>query len=227
MSTKNKGRDYSQMLMIGAAMVIIIRYAAAFYASDVGQITGISSEVTTIFMAVSGIGMGFLVVFGQAYAFDGWRRSLPKVGHRWTWRFVLLTLVVSLLVIMDVAILVPFTVSRIRHVAISEVLGQWDWLWSVSVNIAPALLLLGVGLGNQVVAVTQLPDNGTANEQANGFVSGSQGRESRSYDSLSNSEKYYILNSKSKVVSAELGVTTRAIQKWRKRIQEEISQGKL
>lgn len=227
MSAKNKGRDYSRLLMIGAALVIIVRYAAAFYASDVGQITGLSSEITTLFMAISGIGMGFLVVFGQAYAYDGWRRSLPKAGHRWTWRFALLTLVVFLLVVMDVAILVPFTVSRIRHVAISDVLGSWDWLWSVSVNIAPALLLLGVGLGNQVVSIAQSQNNGTANEQANTFAIGSPRPESRSYGSLSNSEKYYILNSKSSVVSAELGVTPRAIQKWRKRIQDEISQGKL
>src|SRR5690349_7912092 len=130
--SKKKGHDYSGILMIGAALVVIIRYAAAFYASDVGQISGLSSEVTTVFMAISGIGMGCLVVFGQTYAFDGWRRSLPRPGHRITTRFLLLTLVVILLVIMDVAILVPFTVSRIRHTSISEVLGEWDWLWSVS-----------------------------------------------------------------------------------------------
>jgi hypothetical protein len=223
---KKKGRDYSGILMIGAALVVIIRYAAAFYASDVGQISGLSSEVTTFFMAVSGIGMGCLVVFGQTYAFDGWRRSLPRPGHRITTRFLLLTLVVVLLVIMDVAILVPFTVSRIRHVSISEVLGEWDWLWSVSVNIAPALLLVGVGLGNQVVSITQLDATQNSANGANGSPNGSR-EPSRTYSKLNASDKYFILNEKSSKVAREYRVTQRAVQKWRKMVQDEISQGKL
>jgi len=226
MGTKQKGRDYSKFLLFGAAMVVVIRYAAAFYASDVGQISGLSSEITTAFMAVSGIGMGCLVVFGQSYAFDGWRRSMPRPGHHITWRFVILTLVIILLVIMDVAILVPFTVSRIRHVSISAVLGEWDWLWSTSVNIAPALLLLGVGLGNQVVATTQTNTYTNANGGANGSANGSR-EPGRMYKRLTNSEKYLILNGKSSDVAKELNVTHRAIQKWRKYVQDEISQGKL
>jgi hypothetical protein len=225
--SKQKGTDYTKLLLIGAALVVVIRYAAAFTASDMGAIEGNASTVTTWFMAASGIGMGFLVVFGQAYAFDGWKRSMPKVGQRIGWRFSLLTLTCLLLIVVDVAILVPFTVSRIRHASISAVLGEWDWLWSVSVNIAPALLLAGVALGNTVVSVTQSTTHGTANEHANEGANRSQGVAARSYGSLSNSEKYYILNSKSGVVSAELGVTPRAVQKWRKRIQEEMSQGKL
>lgn len=153
--SKQKGTDYTKLLLIGAALVVVIRYAAAFTASDMGAIEGNASTVTTWFMAASGIGMGFLVVFGQAYAFDGWKRSMPKVGQRIGWRFSLLTLTCLLLIIVDVAILVPFTVSRIRHASISAVLGEWDWLWSVSVNVAPALLLAGVALGNTVVSVTQ------------------------------------------------------------------------
>lgn len=220
---KQKGRDYSSLLLFGATMVVVIRYAAAFFASDVGEITGLSSEVIAFFMAISGIGMGFLVVYGQSYAFDGWKRSLPKPGSRLTWRCFLLTVIVVLLILMDVAILVPFTVSRIRHESISAVLGEWDWLWSVSVNIAPALLLAGVGLGNQVVAVTQTESNGTANERANVREHGSP----RKYETLSPSEKYYLLNTKSEQAANELGVTVRAIQKWRKRVQEEVAEGKL
>jgi hypothetical protein len=177
-------------------------------------------------MAVSGVGMGFLVVFGQSYAYDGWRRSMPRPGHWVTWRFIVLTLVIALLIVMDVAILVPFTVSRIRHVSISAVLGEWDWLWSTSVNIAPALLLLGVGLGNQVVATTQTNTDANANGGANGSANGSR-EPGRMYKRLTNSEKYLILNGKSSEVAKELNVTHRAVQKWRKYVQEEVKQGKL
>jgi hypothetical protein len=223
---KQKGYDYSKWLLRGAVLVVVIRYAGAFFASDVGEITGLSSEIVTIFMAISGIGMGFLVVFGQTYAYDGWRRSLPRAGQRVSSRFLLLTLVVLLMVVMDVGILVPFTVSRIRHESISSVLGEWDWLWSVSVNIAPALLLAGLGLGHQVVSITQT--NGSQNANGGANRSANDSREpARTFSRLSESDKYFILNEKSSKAAREYGVTQRAIQKWRKMIQDEIAQGKL
>lgn len=49
----------------------------------------------------------------------------------------------------------------------------------------------------------------------------------RTYANLSQSEKYLIVNNGSEAVARELGVTARAIQKWRKKVQEEIAQGKL
>jgi hypothetical protein len=221
-----KGRDYTRLLMIGAALVVVIRYAAAFTASDVGEITGTMSTVTTVLMAISGIGMGFLVVFGQIYTFDGWKRSLPKAGQKWAFRFMLLTLVSVLLIIVDVAILVPFTVSRITHMSMDSVLGQGlTWWWSGVVNAAPALLLAGVALGNSVVT-TQA--NGTANGANGSPNSGTNGANgSRTFASLTNSDKYLILNSDSKTIAADFGVTARAIQKWRVRIQAEVEQGKL
>jgi hypothetical protein len=229
MSGKNsKGRDYTRLLMIGALMVIVIRYAAAFYASDVGQITGTSSEVTTWFMAISGVGMGFLVVFGQAYTFDGWRRSLPKANQKWTWRFFLLTLVSAMLIVVDVAILVPFTVSRITHLSMDAVLGEGlTWWWSGVVNVAPALLLLGVMLGNQVVATTQISHDAQTNAQTNVREPFVDTKEAKKYSGLENADKYYILNTKSEVAARELGVTVRAIQKWRLKVQEEVKQGRL
>jgi hypothetical protein len=224
--SKPKGRDYTRLLMIGAALVVVIRYAAAFTASDVGEITGAMSTATTFLMAISGIGMGFLVVFGQIYTFDGWKRSLPKAGQKWTLRFMLLTLVSGLLIIVDVAILVPFTVSRITHMSMDAVLGQGlTWWWSGVVNAAPALLLAGVALGNQVVTTQVNAANGTANSSQNS----SQGENGspRKFASLTNTEKYYIMNANSKEAAKEFGVTPRAVQKWRTAIQDEISQGKL
>lgn len=220
MAGKQKGRDYTNILMIGAALVVVIRYSAAFTASDMGQITGAASELTTWLMAFSGIGMGFLVVFGQAYAFDGWKRSFPKVGGRITWRFILLTLVCVLLIVVDVAILVPFTVSRIRHVSISDVLGAGDWLWSVSVNVAPALLLAGVMLGNQIVAVAQAvteksPENSGNLPPANR----SDWRQVRK--KLSDQQVKEIAVMSGGDIAYRYGIDERTARNWRKYAQKE------
>lgn len=221
MSVKQKGHDYSRLLLIGSFLVVAIRYAGAFVASDVGAIEGISSIVTTAFMAVSGIGMGFLVVFGQSYTFDGWKRSLPKPGHRITWRCVLLTLIVVLLIIVDVAILVPFTVSRIRHESISIVLGEWDWLWSVSVNIAPALLLAGVGLGNQVVSVTQ-----TEITQKGRNITGNLPRKVSAdwrqvRKELSREDVTWLLTARTEEICFRFGIEDRTARNWRRNAQKE------
>lgn len=219
---KQKGHDYSRLLLIGSFLVVAIRYAGAFVASDVGAIEGTSSTVTTVFMAISGIGMGFLVVFGQSYTFDGWRRATPKAGQRVTWRFALLTLVVFLLILMDVAILVPFTVSRIRHESISAVLGEWDWLWSVSVNIAPALLLAGVGLGNQVVSVTQTENTqsvGNLPEKLPGKVS-TDWRQIRKQ--LSHEDVTWLLTARTEEICFRFGIDDRSARNWRKYAQNEV-----
>lgn len=231
---KEKGHDYSTLLIWAAAIVSVVRYAAAFIASDVGKIDGQLSEWITIALGFSGLGMGVLDTIGGTYLFDGWRRAMPRNGERWPFRFKVLTVFVFSLVLCGIIILAPFTMSRVEHVSIADVLGEGIWLgiWSVLVNAAPALLIGGVATGQQVVSVTQFTTHGTANEQANGSPNGSQGNEpkkndSRTYSSLTNAEKYYILNNDSKLVALELNVTPRAIQKWRLKVQDEISKGVL
>lgn len=222
--SKQKGHDYSTILIWAAAVVSVVRYSAAFIASDMGKIEGVLSEIITFLLGVSGLGMGLLDTIGGTYLFDGWRRVMPRAGDRWPFRFKVLTFFVFALFVTGIIILAPFTMSRVAHVSIVDILGSGGWLafWSVLVNAAPALLIGGVAVGNQVVTVTQSPTHGTANEQTNGSRTGS-----RKYDSLTNAEKYYILNNDSKMVAQELGVTPRAIQKWRLRVQDEITQGKL
>jgi hypothetical protein len=220
---KQKGSDSSKMIFYGAALVVVIRYAAAFVASDMGAIEGWVSVITTVLMAISGIGMGFLVVFGQAYAFDGWRRSLPKVGQRWSFRFVLLTLVAGLLIVTDVAILVPFTVSRIRHESISLVLGAGDWIWSAAVNIAPALLLAGVGLGNQVVSVTQssATESGqNLTEISGNFPSKNSVNWRQVRKQLSQDDVTWLKSARTEEICFRWGVDDRTARNWRKYAQE-------
>jgi len=151
---KQKGIDYSNGLIIAATLVSTIRYAAAFLASDVGKITGITSEVITFLLGLSGLAMGVLSTFGTAYLFDGWRKKMPASGNKWPFKFVVLTLFVSLAFICELAILVPFTVSRMDQKSMSDVLDNGVWWWSVAVNIMPLLLIGGVSVGNQIVSVS-------------------------------------------------------------------------
>lgn len=149
-----KGQDYSTMLIWAAALVGMIRYAAAFLASDVGEIMGVTSQIITVLLGVSGFAMGLLSTFGTAYLFDGWRKKMPATGQAWPFKFKVLTYIVFAAFVMELVILVPFTVSRMRHDSITDVLRNGDWWWSTAVNVMPMLLIGGVSVGNQVVAVS-------------------------------------------------------------------------
>jgi hypothetical protein len=50
---------------------------------------------------------------------------------------------------------------------------------------------------------------------------------SRTFASLTNSEKYYLANAESGAAAKEFSVTPRAIQKWKIKITDEIAQGRL
>lgn len=152
---KQKGRDYSSLLIWSAAWVTVVRYAAAFIASDMGEIVGGLSDVITVAMGLSGLGMGVLDVIGGAYLFDGWRRKMPASGKKWSTVFKVLTVFVFTLIASGVGILVPFTISRVTHSSMESVLSgaSLAW-WALLVNLAPYLLIGGVAVGNQVVSVS-------------------------------------------------------------------------
>jgi hypothetical protein len=151
-------RDYSTMIIWAALLVTVTRYSGAFVASDVGEVSGVWSTVLTVFMALSGVGMGFLDVLGLAYVFDGWRRNLPASGAKWSSRFQVLTVFVIGLFVAGLAILTPFTVSRVNAEGMSATLGDGVWWWSLAVNLAPLLLIGGVTFSQSgFVTVRQEP----------------------------------------------------------------------
>jgi hypothetical protein len=113
---KRKRRDYADLLLWSAVGVTTVRYAGAFLASDLGSVEGWVSTILSVFMGLTGVGMGILDVLGTAYIFDGWRRAMPAAGKRWPFRFKVLTVFVALMLAIGIGILVPFTVSRITHV---------------------------------------------------------------------------------------------------------------
>lgn len=228
MSAKNNANDYNELLIFSAALVTVVRYAAAFIASDATEIGATLSLIITYAMGLSGLGMGILDVIGGAYLFTGWQKKMPKNGDPWSFKFKVLSFFAIGLIVNGILILIPFTMSRVAGVSIHHILGDGVLLfgWSAVVNVAPYLLIGGVAVGNTIVTVS------TANEQTNGSANGSQQQQqnengSRTYKSLSTSDKYFIVNNKSEIAAKELGVTSRAIQKWRIKVQEEMAQGKM
>lgn len=151
--SKQKGHDYSSLIIWTSALVGMIRYAAAFLASDLGMITGMLSEVVTFLLGVSGFFMGILGTLGTAYLYDGWRRKIPAKKDGWSNKFKVLTGFVFAAFLAEILILVPFTMSRVLHVSIADVLKGGVWWWSTAVVVMPILLIGGVSLGNQIVAV--------------------------------------------------------------------------
>ncbi len=209
---QSKGRDYSGMLIWSAAVVTVVRYSAAFVASDMGQITGPLSEAVTLLLGLSGIGMGVLDVFGGTYLFDGWRHAIPAQGKRWTIRFRALTFLVFGLIISGVFILVPFTVSRVRHESMADVLvGNSLWWWSILVNVTPYFIIGGVAIGNQIVKVNsesfrQLSENTSEN--------GSDWRKVSARLSAKQIEE--IANMDTGQIQYKYGITERTARNWRK-----------
>lgn len=156
MANPLKRHDYSTLLIWAAALITVVRYSAAFAVSDAGFISGVWSEILTFFMSLTGIGMGLLDVIGGTYLFDGWRRAMPRTGQPWPFRFKMLSYFVFGLILTGLVILIPFTVSRVSHKEMFDVLGGGLWWWSIAVNIAPYLLIGGATLGNAgIVSITQ------------------------------------------------------------------------
>lgn len=151
-----KIKDWSDRLIWATVLISVVRYAAAFAASDVGKITGIWSNILTFFLALTGLGMGILDTIGGGLLFNGWSRVFPKTGTSWSLRFKVLTTCVFSLLASGLFILVPFTMSRLSQESVLTALGGmgsfWAWAWSFMVNLIPYVLIAGVFTGNKMVS---------------------------------------------------------------------------
>lgn len=148
-------KDWSGRLIWATILVTVVRYMAAFAASDIGKIEGVWSDIITVCLSITGLGMGILDTVGGGLLFNGWSRVFPKSGQAWSLRFKILTFCVFTLVISGLIILVPFTMSRLAHESVLDALGGktnlWAWIWSTMVNLIPYVLVAGVFTGNKIV----------------------------------------------------------------------------
>ncbi|MBI5933287.1 MAG: hypothetical protein HY867_06230 [Chloroflexi bacterium] len=221
-----KGQDYSTMLIWASALVGMIRYAAAFLASDVGMIAGVTSEIVTVMLGVSGFFMGILSTFGTAYLFDGWRKKMPASGQKWPFKFSALTGFVGMAFVCELLILVPFTVSRMEHASMTDILQGGVWWWSTAVNIMPILLIGGASVGHQIVTVSSQGDAESFRQ-----VSADGGKLSDKFPKgwrkvrkqLTEDQVRSIAVDQTKNIAFHFQVDDRTARNWRKYAQEELA----
>jgi len=219
--------DYSKLLIFAAALVTVVRYCAAFIASDTGQITGWLSDAITFFMGLSGLGMGILDTFGGVYLFDGWRHTMPASGKSWSFRFKVLTIFVFGIIVTGIMILVPFTESRVSHKSMAEILGLNGGLtwWSILVNAAPYLLIGGVTVGNSIIGTNQaekLPESYRKNSGKLSENSGNFEVAKPRWNKVPVSEYAEIAISKTGEIQSRYGLDERTARNWRTKAQKGI-----
>jgi len=220
---QNKGTDYSKLIIWSAALVGMIRYAAAFLSSDLGMITGPLSEVVTFLLGVSGFAMGVLGTLGTTYIFDGWRQKMPATGAKWNNKFIALTAFVLAAFIVEVLILVPFTMSRVLHISVADVLHGGVWWWSTAVVIMPLLLIGGVSLGNQIVMVEnsgQMTGQNSVKNGQNSDTNTTAQTTKKRRNELTQTDLVAIARMSSAQIRDQYGCDERTARRWRKDAQE-------
>jgi hypothetical protein len=218
-------------LIWAAALVTVVRYAAAFIASDATKINDTLSELITIAMGLSGLGMGILDVIGGAYLFTGWQKKMPQNGVAWSFKFKVLTFFAIGLIVNGILILIPFTMSRVAGVTIHHILGDAVLLfgWSAVVNVAPYLLIGGVAVGTQIVSVDGGQNSGQMTGQTSGQMSskndqkldnGQNSGQRKTRRELTGQDLKQIAQMSSSDIVSTYGCDERTARRWRKDAQE-------
>ena len=208
-------RNYNSLLIWSAALVTVVRYSAAFIASDLGTITGWLSELITIALGISGLGMGILDVIGGAALFQGWRRVMPKAGITWPMRFKILSGFVFGLILNGIIIIVPFTVSRVMSETMLGALGGgWGvWLWAIAVNVAPYMLIGGVATAGNVINTSLQED--FSNETASYGKLPETSESHNDWRYLPEFEREKIANMLTRDIQREYRVAERTARNWK------------
>lgn len=220
-------RNYNELLIWSAALVTVVRYAAAFIASDMGEITGLLSEIVTLFLGLSGLGMGVLDVIGGAALFQGWRRTMPKAGQSWPFRFRVLTFFVFGLILNGIIIIVPFTVSRVMQETMLDALGGgfWVWFWASAVNIAPYMLIGGVAVSANLVATDSEkgPEISGGKMRKNSENSGNFDTAKPRWNRVDPREYEWIATARTGDIQARYGLDERTARNWRKNAGKQVT----
>lgn len=149
-----KAFDYNSIIIIASTLVLVVRYMGAFISSDVVKIPEWLSELLTTGIGISGMGMGLLDGLGGAVIFQGWRVAMPGRDKKWSFKFIILTIFVFLIILNGIVVMLPFTVMRTAGVSMIDVLGNNYsgplWLWGIAVNVAPYFIIGGVMASSSV-----------------------------------------------------------------------------
>ena len=154
-----------------------------------------------------------------------WRKKMPAAGATWPFKFTVLTIFVFAAFLFELAILVPFTVSRMQHASLTDVLSGGVWWWSIAVNIMPLLLIGGVSVGNQIVSVSSVESSESFRQvsEEDRKVSDNLPKDWRKVrKTLSDEQVKNIAIDQSKNIAFYYKVDERTARNWRKYAQAEL-----
>jgi len=161
-ATNRRIVDYGQILMWGALLVSMPRWAGAFIAADSTVIPHVVEQGLQAANVLAGIGMGFIEVLGAAYLLDAWGKMKPRkrhnskhLDHKW----VILTGFVAGLFILMPFILAPYIFVRMDGTSLAQLPAWFRSMWAVAVVVSPGFIVGGVAVaqGDLVSSASTMP----------------------------------------------------------------------
>jgi len=158
-TNKSSSMTLSQWLFWLGVLVSVPRYAGAFLIADVGELTGLASEVLTAVNILGGVGMGLMVAISSGILWEMigkervfYYRQVSGAKEQFiNPRFIIVAMFGGVIALLEVVIVVPYILSRVNHLPVTAVLGKF-WLggWAVAVAVAPVLMVAGVVYASRV-----------------------------------------------------------------------------
>ncbi len=140
--------NYGKIIILSGIVVAVPRWAGAFIAADTHTIPTAVSTALEFANIIGGFGMGILEVAGIAYMLGEWGQMKPRKTHNakhLDWRFVVLSILLTISVMMTPIILSPYVIARMNGSPLADTLtGGWQVVWALAVTLAPALVSGGV-----------------------------------------------------------------------------------
>lgn len=158
-NNKSGSMTLSQWLFWLGVLVSVPRYAGAFLIADVGELTGLASEVLTAVNILGGVGMGLMVAISSGILWEMigkervfYYRQVSGAKEQFiNPRFVIVAMFGGVIALLEVIIVVPYILSRVNHLPVTAVLGDlWLGGWAVAVAVAPVLMVAGVVYASRV-----------------------------------------------------------------------------
>jgi glucan phosphoethanolaminetransferase (alkaline phosphatase superfamily) len=147
--------DLRWFLILASVAVEIPRFAGMFLAADVAELDDWLSSALHWGSVFSGLAMGVLYAIGAMYLSHGLmksfqNRNLSEIKKMLNLKFIALIVITGFIIYMAVALLTPYTVSRMTGQTLAATLDADAHAWAMLASIAPLLLMIGAFMSGSV-----------------------------------------------------------------------------
>jgi len=216
-------------LIFSSVAVEIPRFAGMFLAADVATLDPWLSNLLHWGSVISGLFMGVLYAVGAMFLSHGLmkalqNKSLAETKKMMNLKFIALIFITGFIIYMAVALLTPYTVSRMTGQTLADTLGADAHGWAMLASIAPLLLMIGAFMSGSVSGFDG-PQTETIRKDS-GKKPETQRKENGnlpvSFDDfrqVPKTEYSYIAGASTSDICSRYGVTERTARNWRKSAQ--------